>query len=112
VSSIVRRFRVDLARPDPYWPAQLAALRRPRSHHPGRRSTGHAGPPTDAGWEPGWQPSFADYLYLSLTNSTAYSPTDTMPLSKRAKLTMGVQSVASLITIGLLIARAIASLSA
>jgi hypothetical protein len=62
--------------------------------------------------EPGWQPSFADYLYLSLTNSTAYSPTDTMPLSKRAKLTMGVQSVASLITIGLLIARAIASLSA
>ncbi|HEY2945069.1 MAG TPA: hypothetical protein VGN09_21730 [Vicinamibacteria bacterium] len=62
--------------------------------------------------EPGWQPSFADYLYLPLTNSTAYSPTDTMPLSKRAKLTMGVQSVASLITIGLLIARAIASLSA
>ena len=62
--------------------------------------------------EPGWQPSFVDYLYLSLTNSTAYSPTDTMPLSKRAKLTMGIQSVASLITIGLLIARAIASLSA
>jgi uncharacterized membrane protein len=61
--------------------------------------------------EPDWQPSFVDYLYLSLTNSTAYSPTDTMPLSKRAKLTMGVQSVASLITIGLLIARAIASLS-
>jgi hypothetical protein len=62
--------------------------------------------------EPAWQPSFVDYLYLSLTNSTAYSPTDTMPLSKRAKLTMGVQSVASLITIGLLIARAIASLRA
>jgi hypothetical protein len=62
--------------------------------------------------EPSWQPSFVDYLYLSLTNSTAYSPTDTMPLTKRAKLTMGVQSVASLITIGLLIARAIASLSA
>jgi hypothetical protein len=60
--------------------------------------------------EPGWQPSFVDYLYLSLTNSTAYSPTDTMPLSRRAKMTMGVQSVASLVTIGLLLARAISSL--
>jgi uncharacterized membrane protein len=59
---------------------------------------------------PGWQPSFVDYLYLALTNSTAYSPTDTMPLSRRAKLTMGVQSVASLVTIGLLIARAVGSL--
>jgi uncharacterized membrane protein len=224
VSSIVRRFRVDLARPDPYWPAQLAALAaillyvtlpnkltigpnwlvpilevlvfvalvlttpgdevpatrlRYRlavaligvlalvnlvalgllAHYvveggPGGRGLAEAavalwgtvvlvfalvyweldrggplarahpeltGPfdflftqSTDEGrrLEPGWQPSFVDYLYLSLTNSTAYSPTDTMPLSKRAKLTMGVQSVASLITIGLLIARAIASLSA
>jgi hypothetical protein len=60
--------------------------------------------------EPGWQPSFVDYLYLSLTNSTAYNPTDTMPLSRRAKMTMGVQSVASLVTIGLLLARAISSL--
>jgi hypothetical protein len=59
---------------------------------------------------PDWNPSFVDYLYLSLTNSTAYSPTDTMPLSRRAKLTMGVQSVASLVTIGLLVARAVGSL--
>jgi hypothetical protein len=59
---------------------------------------------------PGWQPSFVDYLYLSLTNATAYSPTDTMPLSRRAKLTMGVQSLASLVTIGLLVARAVSSL--
>jgi hypothetical protein len=68
---------------------------------------------TDEGRElaPGWQPSFVDYLYLSLTNSTAYSPTDTMPLSPRAKLTMGAQSVAALVTVGLLIARAVASLS-
>jgi len=224
VSSIVRRFRVDLERPDPYWPAQLAALAAillyvtlpnkltigpdwlvpvlevlvfvalvlttPGDEVPGTRvrqrlaialigvlavvnlvalgllahyvveggaggrglveaavalwgtivlvfalvywELDRGGPlarahpeltepfdffftqSTDEGrrLEPGWQPSFADYLYLSLTNSTAYSPTDTMPLSKRAKLTMGVQSVASLITIGLLIARAIASLSA
>jgi hypothetical protein len=60
---------------------------------------------------PGWRPAFVDYLYLSLTNSTAYSPTDTMPLSPRAKMTMGIQAVASLITIGLLIARAVGSLS-
>jgi hypothetical protein len=59
---------------------------------------------------PEWLPSFVDYLYLSLTNSTAYSPTDTMPLSRRAKMTMGIQSVASLVTIGLLVARAVASL--
>jgi hypothetical protein len=59
---------------------------------------------------PGWLPSFVDYLYLSLTTSTAYSPADTMPLSRRAKTTMGIQSVASLVTIGLLVARAVGSL--
>jgi hypothetical protein len=59
---------------------------------------------------PNWQPSFVDYLYLSLTNSTAYSPTDTMPLTGRAKMTMGLQSLASLVTIGLLVARAVGSL--
>ena len=59
---------------------------------------------------PGWQPAFVDYLYLALTNSTAYSPTDTMPLTGRAKMTMGVQSVAAMVTVGLLIARAVDSL--
>lgn len=59
---------------------------------------------------PEWRPSFVDYLYLSLTNSTAYSPTDTMPLSRRAKMAMGIQAVASLVTIGLLVARAVGSL--
>jgi hypothetical protein len=57
------------------------------------------------------RPSFVDYLYLSLTNSTAYSPTDTMPLSPRAKLAMSVQAVASIVTVGLLIARAVGSLA-
>jgi hypothetical protein len=56
---------------------------------------------------PEWQPSFVDYLYLSLTNSTAFSPTDTMPLSHRAKMTMGIQALASMVTIGLLIGRAV-----
>jgi uncharacterized membrane protein len=56
---------------------------------------------------PGWRPSFVDYLYLSLTNAIAFSPTDTMPLSTQAKLTMGFQSLISLVTIGLVIARAV-----
>lgn len=55
----------------------------------------------------GWRPSFVDYLYLSFTNATAFSPTDTMPLSGRAKGLMLVQSLASLATLGLVIARAV-----
>jgi uncharacterized membrane protein len=56
---------------------------------------------------PDWEPGFVDYLYLSFTNATAFSPTDTMPLSRWAKLTMLVQSLVSLATIGLVIARAV-----
>ena len=58
----------------------------------------------------GWIPTFVDYLYLSLTNSSAFSPTDTMPLSTRAKVLMGVQSTAALLTSLLVIARAVGSL--
>ncbi|CAM5350077.1 hypothetical protein [Streptomyces canarius] len=43
-----------------------------------------------------WVPTLADYLYVSVTNSTASSPTDTMPLSTRAKAMMSVQSVSAL----------------
>jgi uncharacterized membrane protein len=56
---------------------------------------------------PGWRPVFLDYLYLGLTNSIAFSPTDTMPLTHWAKLAMGVQSIASLAVLGLVIARAV-----
>ncbi len=45
----------------------------------------------------GWAPGFLDYLYVSITNSSAFSPTDTMPLSVRAKLLMAVESVSALI---------------
>jgi uncharacterized membrane protein len=55
----------------------------------------------------GWRPGFSDYLYTSLTNAMAFSPTDTMPLTRTAKLLMGIQSVAALATIGLVIARAV-----
>jgi uncharacterized membrane protein len=63
---------------------------------------------TDAKYAaPDWKPGFADYLYVSLTNQTAFSPTDTMPLSRRIKALMGVQGVAALITTGVIVARAI-----
>jgi hypothetical protein len=55
----------------------------------------------------GWGPGFADYLYLSLTNCVAFSPTDTMPLTQRAKLLMGIQSIAAFSTLGLVVARAV-----
>jgi hypothetical protein len=54
-----------------------------------------------------WKPTLVDYLYLSFTNATAFSPTDTMPLSPTAKVLMASQALASLVTIGLVIARAI-----
>jgi uncharacterized membrane protein len=55
----------------------------------------------------GWRPGFVDYLYTSLTNATAFSPTDTMPLTQTAKVVMGIQSVAALLTVGLVVARAV-----
>ncbi len=55
----------------------------------------------------GWLPGFIDYLYTSLTNATAFSPTDTMPLTPTAKILMGVQAVAALVTVGLVVARAV-----
>jgi hypothetical protein len=54
-----------------------------------------------------WSPSFVDYLYLAFTNATAFSPTDTLPLSDRAKLLMMFESAVSLLTIALVAARAV-----
>jgi uncharacterized membrane protein len=82
---------------------------------PGRRAAGQDGPPdllfpqmNDDRIEPtNWRPQFIDYLYVSLTNALALSPTDTMPLSPTAKSIMGLQSLVSLVTIGLVVARAV-----
>jgi uncharacterized membrane protein len=82
---------------------------------PGRRASGRDGPPdflfpqmSDDRIEPrDWRPKFVDYLYVSLTNNTAFSPTDTMPLTPMSKGVMGVQSVVSLLTIGLIVSRAV-----
>jgi hypothetical protein len=56
---------------------------------------------------PGWQPHFVDYLYVSFTNSIAFSPTDAMPLSRRAKLLMLSESAISSLTVLLVAARAV-----
>lgn len=55
----------------------------------------------------GWRPGFVDYLYTSFTNATAFSPTDTMPLTPIAKTLMGIQSLVSLVIAILIVARAV-----
>jgi len=62
---------------------------------------------TVPGSSPNWAPQFVDYLYTSFTNATAFSPTDTMPLTPWAKLLMMLQSLASLLTVALVISRAV-----
>ncbi|MGD0702989.1 MAG: hypothetical protein ABSA02_24280 [Trebonia sp.] len=56
---------------------------------------------------PDWEPSFVDYLYLALTNAAAFSPTDVMPLSRWAKLAMAAQSLVSIVTVALVVSRAV-----
>ena len=57
--------------------------------------------------DPNWTPGFIDYLYVSFTNATAFSPTDTMPLSPGSKLLMAMEAFVSLLTVGLVAARAV-----
>ncbi|MCV3208521.1 hypothetical protein OHD62_27470 [Mesorhizobium sp. YC-39] len=54
-----------------------------------------------------WLPGFIDYVFLAFTNATAFSPTDTLPLSQRAKLLMMAEAMISLLTIALVAARAV-----
>ena len=56
---------------------------------------------------PDWEPAFVDYLYVSFTNATAFSPTDVLPLSRWAKLAMMTQSLVSVATVALVVARAV-----
>ena len=57
-----------------------------------------------------WVPAIVDYLYVSLSNSSAFSPTDTMPLSTRAKILMGIESTSALVISVLVIAKGVGSL--
>jgi hypothetical protein len=56
---------------------------------------------------PDWEPHFVDYLYLAFTNAAAFSPTDVMPLSRWAKIAMTLQSAISIVTVALVVSRAV-----
>jgi hypothetical protein len=56
---------------------------------------------------PGWRPHFVDYMYVSFTNSIAFSPTDAMPLNRWAKLLMLLEATVSAMVILLVAARAV-----
>ncbi|SDK43208.1 hypothetical protein [Arthrobacter sp. ok362] len=58
----------------------------------------------------GWVASFVDYTYFSLSNSMAFSPTDTMPLSPRAKMMMGLEAAGGFVLLALVIAHAVSLL--
>lgn len=57
--------------------------------------------------QPHWHPTFFDYMFISITNGTAFSPTDTLPLTHRAKFLMSIQAFTALLTVALVAARAI-----
>lgn len=67
--------------------------------------TQHQNTELDVGRE--WRPQYLDYLHLAFTNATAFSPTDVMPLSHRAKFTMVLQSTVSLALVALVVARSV-----
>src|SRR3954471_22616591 len=85
---------------------------------PTARATGHASPPSfvfatmeNSAFAPAdWEPKYFDYLYLAFTNATAFSPTDTMPVTRWAKTLMLVQSTISLVVALMIIARAVSML--
>ena len=60
---------------------------------------------------PGWRPQFLDYLYVGFTTASAFSPTDTMPMTHWAKVAMGSQAVISFVVVGLILARAVNAFS-
>jgi hypothetical protein len=62
-------------------------------------------PPDDV--PPGWRPTFVDYMFLALSTATAFSATDALPLTSRAKILMMLESTISLVTIVVVAARAI-----
>jgi hypothetical protein len=66
----------------------------------------------DDGWSrDDWQPQLSDYLYLSLTNAAAFSPAETVPLTRTAKLLMSLQTLGSLTTMTIVLAYAVGNLN-
>lgn len=56
---------------------------------------------------PAWRPEYLDYLFVAFTNAAAFSPTDTMPLTRRAKLLLTIQAAISMLTMVLVASRAV-----
>jgi hypothetical protein len=90
-----------------YWELDGGGPPRRRSSPLGRRDFAFVQMTAPALAEPGWSPRFVDYLYLSFTNASAFSPSDTLPLTSWAKLLMLIQSSISIVTLILVAARAV-----
>jgi hypothetical protein len=56
---------------------------------------------------PDWRPTFIDYLFLAYTTATAFSPTDTLPLTARAKVLLMLESAIAMTTVIVVASRAI-----
>jgi uncharacterized membrane protein len=76
-------------------------------HRRGHRAADFLFPQQANGNSSGWVPHFLDYLFLAFTTATAFSPTDTMPLTRRAKALMMLESLLSLLVLAILAARAV-----
>jgi uncharacterized membrane protein len=85
-----------------------------RRHREGHRSEDFLFPQMNLGGgvARGWSPGFLDYLFLAFNTSTAFSPTDTAVLSRRAKVLMMMQALLSLVILAVLVSRAINALAA
>jgi uncharacterized membrane protein len=90
-----------------YWELDGGGPPRRRATPLGRRDFAFVQMTVPALAEPGWSPRFVDYLYLSFTNASAFSPSDTVPLTSWAKLLMLIQSSISIVTLILVAARAV-----
>jgi hypothetical protein len=79
--------------------ARMSAHRRPDFLFPQMQTPGCT--------ETDWSPGFFDYLYVAFTNATAFSPTDTLPLTQAAKALMALEALVSIVTVAIVAARAV-----
>ena len=87
-----------------YWELDSPGLSR---NYDSRKELNFMFPQFEEKFSSSWRPSYFDYLYVSITNSTAFSPTDTLPITHIAKFLMSIQAIVSLLTIVLVTARAV-----
>ena len=78
-----------------------------RRQQPAHQLSDFLFPQQMGGLDESWAPHFFDYLYVAFTGSTAFSPTDTMPLSHRAKFLMMVEAILALLLLSFVVSRAI-----